>query len=79
MSIRLQRIQVSLKPRKEMINTIIELREKGLKTATITNNWRYEHPKNRHFNDNNTYDLFRQKGIFHFNISTTTLSYKEKK
>jgi epoxide hydrolase-like predicted phosphatase len=56
----IRRIQVSLKPRKEMINTIVELREKGLKTATITNNWRYEHPKERHFNDS-TYDLFRQK------------------
>jgi hypothetical protein len=44
-----------------MINTLVELREKGFKTATITNNWRYEHPKNRHFNDN-SYDLFRQKG-----------------
>jgi DNA-binding MurR/RpiR family transcriptional regulator len=34
---------MQLKPRKEMILTISELKQKGFKTAAITNNWKYEY------------------------------------
>ena len=63
-----------MKPRKEMILTIEELREHGFKTAAITNNWKYEYDlitttssslsSNIEIKKSNysKYDMFRQKG-----------------
>jgi hypothetical protein len=68
---------MQLKPRKEMILTISELKQKGFKTAAITNNWKYEYDtegsnnNNSSNNSNNSNNTINSNNSNNNNNSTT--------
>eukprot|EP00029_Vermamoeba_vermiformis_P013845 TRINITY_DN8777_c0_g1_i1.p1 TRINITY_DN8777_c0_g1~~TRINITY_DN8777_c0_g1_i1.p1 ORF type:complete len:272 (-),score=29.34 TRINITY_DN8777_c0_g1_i1:50-865(-) len=69
----MKRIYMQLKPRKEMISTIAELKQKGFKTAAITNNWKYEYETEGNNNSkNNTNNINSYSNISNNNNDSTT-------